>query len=86
MTTPDALPELPCRDVVEVVTDYLDGTLPDAERRHLEAHLAECEDCAAYVEQIRTTIDGAERSGARAEALPPELREGVRRAFLGRLP
>lgn len=78
-TTSD--PELPCRDVVEVVTAYLDGALGETDRRRLEAHLAGCEDCVAYVEQIRATIAGTERSAGEVPPLPADLREGARSAF-----
>ena len=44
-----------CREVVEIVTDYLDGALAPEERTRLEAHLAACDPCRIYVEQIRTT-------------------------------
>jgi anti-sigma factor RsiW len=48
--------DLPCSLLVELVTDYLEDALEAAERRRLEAHLAECDDCALYVEQLRATI------------------------------
>ena len=48
--------DLTCRELVELVTDYLDGALPDAERRRFETHMAACEGCDRYVEQIRTTV------------------------------
>jgi anti-sigma factor RsiW len=48
--------ELTCRELVELVTDYLDDALPDAERMRFESHLAACEGCDRYVEQIRTTV------------------------------
>jgi anti-sigma factor RsiW len=44
-----------CREVVELVTDYLEGALPPDVRARLEAHLAVCHPCVAYVEQVRTT-------------------------------
>ena len=47
--------EIPCAEIVELVTDYLEGALPDAERRALERHLDGCEDCSAYLEQMRET-------------------------------
>jgi anti-sigma factor RsiW len=74
-------PEMACRDLVEVVTAYLEDALGDADRRRFEAHLGECEECVAYVEQIRATIAGAERSAAQVPPLDPDLREGVRNAF-----
>jgi anti-sigma factor RsiW len=45
-----------CRDAVELVTAYLEGQLSRRDRRRLEAHLADCPHCTAYVEQMRTTI------------------------------
>jgi len=47
---------LVCREFVELVTDYLDGALPEGERVRFEAHLAECDGCAEYVRQMRATI------------------------------
>jgi anti-sigma factor RsiW len=47
---------LVCRQAVELVTAYLDGELPPADRTRLERHLAGCPHCTAYVEQIRTTV------------------------------
>ena len=47
---------LVCREFVELVTDYLDGTLPDTERVRFEAHLAECDGCAGYLEDTRRLI------------------------------
>ena len=77
----EPLPELPCQDLVEVVTDYLDAAMSDVDQRRFEAHLAICERCVAYVEQIRLTIVATGRAGVRGEALPAELRDGIRDAF-----
>jgi anti-sigma factor RsiW len=80
-TITDPLPELPCQDFVEVVTDYLEGALSEVDHRRFEAHLAICERCIAYVEQIRLTILAAGRAGVQGEALPVDLRDGIRDAF-----
>ena len=48
--------DLVCREAVELVTDYLDGTLSRRDRRRFEAHLRACPNCSAYLEQIRQTI------------------------------
>lgn len=49
--------ELPtCREVVELVTDYLDGQLAPTDRERFEMHLAVCDPCVTYLEQIRLTI------------------------------
>lgn len=53
MTTPTSMT---CRTLVELLTDYLEGALPDDERALLEAHLAGCEGCTRYLAQVRTTI------------------------------
>jgi anti-sigma factor RsiW len=47
---------LVCQEIVELVTDYLEGTLPRRQRRRFEAHLAGCEHCTEYLEQMRLTI------------------------------
>lgn len=45
-----------CKTLVELVTDYLEDALPNDARAHVDAHLAECDGCTAYLEQMRTTI------------------------------
>ena len=45
-----------CQQLVELVTDYLDGALPSADRAAFDAHLALCPGCVTYVEQLRTTV------------------------------
>jgi anti-sigma factor RsiW len=57
-------PDLACRELVELVTEYLEDALCAEERERFEAHLAECEACDAYVEQIRATIRLAGRAAA----------------------
>ena len=47
---------LTCPELVELVSDYLEGTLPEADRARLESHVADCGNCAAYVRQMRETI------------------------------
>jgi anti-sigma factor RsiW len=47
---------LTCHEVVELITDYLEGVLPEDGRRRVEEHLAVCEACTAYLEQMRETI------------------------------
>ncbi len=46
-----------CVDVVELVTDYLEGTMSPAVRVRFERHLSVCPHCTAYVEQVRRTVD-----------------------------
>ena len=65
--------EMNCQTLVELVTDYLEGALPEADRERLEAHLAVCEGCTRYLAQIRTTIRLTGR--LREEDLEPLARE-----------
>ena len=60
-------PDLACRELVELVSDFLEDALPATERERFEAHLAECEGCDAYVEQVRATIRLAGRAAALEE-------------------
>ena len=49
-------PDLTCVELVELVTDYLEGGLSDDDRARFEAHLRDCEACTNYLDQIRLTI------------------------------
>jgi anti-sigma factor RsiW len=71
--------QLACIEVVEVVTDYLEGALPARKRRLLEQHLAGCDGCTAYLEQMRETISITGR--LEPEDVPPELEERLLSAF-----
>jgi anti-sigma factor RsiW len=48
--------ELTCRELVEVVTDYLEERLSQPDRRRFEEHLASCRGCSVYLQQMRETI------------------------------
>ncbi len=71
--------ELSCREVVELVTDYLEGALLGDFVRVLEEHLALCEGCAAYLDQMRATILLTGRLAE--EAVPPELERALLAAY-----
>ena len=45
-----------CRELVELVTEYLEGALLGDDRMRLEAHLAECPYCEEYIAQVRRTV------------------------------
>jgi anti-sigma factor RsiW len=45
-----------CQELVELVTDYFDGALDEAQRDQFEAHLNVCPGCDRYVEQMRVTL------------------------------
>jgi anti-sigma factor RsiW len=73
--------EMACEELVGVLTDYLDGSLPPDDRRRLEAHLDECAYCVNYVVQMKETIDAI--GGVSLESLAPERQEEVLEAFRG---
>lgn len=70
-----------CQELVEVITDYLEGTLSAVDRARFEAHLAQCIHCTRYLEQFRLTIEEAGR--IKAEELPEELTGQLLDAFRG---
>ena len=77
--TETSLPEMPCRELVELVTDYLEDRLSARDRARFEAHLAECEYCETYLDQMRQTIRALGRLPE--ESLSPEARDALLAAF-----
>ena len=71
--------DLACIDEVELITDYLEGVLPDAERRRLEEHLETCPGCTEYLEQMRTVAGSL--GGLREAEVPPALRDALIATF-----
>jgi len=67
--------DMACRELVELVTEYLEGTLPAEERARFEAHLAGCRHCRAYLEQMRQTI--AILGRLTEDLLDPQAREDL---------
>lgn len=68
-----------CNELVEVITDYLEGHLSDSERSSLEEHLGECEGCHEYLEQMRVTVRGLGK--LEGNAIPPEAKEKLLAVF-----
>jgi anti-sigma factor RsiW len=56
-----------CQELVELVTDYLEGALGREDVERFEAHLAACPGCDVYLEQVRTTIAVTQASGEAVE-------------------
>ena len=65
--------QMVCQELVEVVTEYLEGALPRRERRRFERHLKGCPFCTLYLEQIREVIRTLGR--LTEETIPPEARD-----------
>ena len=69
---------LVCREFVELVTDYLEGRLDEEERVRFEAHLAECDGCDGYLEDMRRLVGSLPEL---PEPPDPATREALLRAF-----
>ena len=70
---------LVCREFVQLVTDYLEGDLPEGERARFESHLADCDGCGGYLEDVHRVV-----GSLRVVALPPPdaaTRETLLQAF-----
>lgn len=71
--------EMTCRELVELVTAWLDDALPAAERERFEAHLAECPYCRTYLDQMRQT---AQLLGGLSEStIDPAARDALLARF-----
>lgn len=70
-----------CVQMVELVTEYLEGALSPRERRRFETHLSRCEHCSAYVEQMRETLRLL--GEVPPEPLSDEAVDELREAFRG---
>ena len=68
-----------CQEVVELVTDYLEGAMSPEDVARFDHHLSLCEGCVFYVEQIRMTVAAVGRIGE--EDVPPETRDDLIAAF-----
>ena len=66
---------LSCKELVELVTDYLEGALSRRDRKRFEAHIAACEHCSLYLEQLQRTI--ALTGMLREEDVQPEARDAL---------
>lgn len=79
----DRLERLTCAEFVELVTDFLEAALDPRERVRIDDHLALCEGCRTYLDQMRATVATIGRTAdAPALAEPDEpVRAGVVAAF-----
>ena len=71
--------ELTCKELVRLVTDYLEDALPAPARRRFDEHLRACDGCTTYIDQMRQTI--AIYGRLDGEALDPEARDALLVAF-----
>jgi anti-sigma factor RsiW len=68
-----------CSELVELITEYVEGAMPREVRVRVEAHLADCDGCTAYLEQYRAVI---RLTGMLTEdQVSPQAREALLRVF-----
>ena len=77
--TDDTTTDLACKELVEIVTDYLEGTLREHDRARFDAHIMSCPGCREYVEQMRITIKATGR--VTVESISSGARDELLRAF-----
>jgi anti-sigma factor RsiW len=71
--------EMTCQELVELVTDYLEGALSSGDHARFERHIAGCPDCTTYLEQMKITIRTLGRLPE--ESVPSEAREVLLEEF-----
>jgi anti-sigma factor RsiW len=71
--------DLSCRELVELVTDYLEGRLAVEDRARFEMHLGTCGPCRAYLQQLRQVL--AATGKLSEESVPPRARDSLLAAF-----
>ena len=82
MTQPaNTYEELSCQELVELVTDYLEGALPSELQQRFDEHIAHCSGCQTYLEQMRATIRATGELSV--ESLSPEAERTLLDAFRG---
>ena len=70
---------LSCQELVELVTAYLEGALPELDRARFEEHIGTCDGCGRYVDQMRATIRVT--GTLRASDISPEAERKLLDAF-----
>jgi anti-sigma factor RsiW len=70
---------LSCQELVELVTEYVEGALPAQEALLFEQHAATCKGCGRYLEQMRRTIELA--GHLTPESIPPDAEAALLHAF-----
>jgi anti-sigma factor RsiW len=79
MTARGLVDEMACRELVELVTDYLEGRLSAADRERFDAHIAGCDACTTYLQQMRQTL--AALGHIPQETISDQAREELLHAF-----
>lgn len=78
MTTPTS-DQMSCQELVELVTDYLEGRLPEQQRLKFEDHLSWCPPCITYIDQIKSV--GRLASRLKERDVPAPVKDALLEAF-----
>ncbi len=78
---PETYDQLSCQELVELVTDYLEGVMPDELVQRFERHVESCKGCRIYLEQMRETIRVT--GTLNPEQVTPEAEAALLAAFRG---
>jgi len=70
---------LTCKELVELVTDYLEGVLDSQDRERFQVHLTTCDGCTTYLQQMRKTIQTV--GNLQENILSPQAKENLLRLF-----
>ena len=79
--TPSTYEDLSCQELVELVTDYLEGALTPELHERFEGHIAHCSGCQTYLAQMRATISAT--GTLTPESISPEAESALLDAFRG---
>jgi anti-sigma factor RsiW len=71
--------DIACREVVQILTEFLEGALEEGERTRVEQHLVLCPGCSEYLRQIRATIQATRKLSERD--IPERVKENLLDAF-----
>ena len=77
--TDDITTDLACKELVELITDYQEGTLPERDRTRFDAHILTCPPCREYVAEMRSTLRLTGR--LTVESISTGARDELLRAF-----
>lgn len=70
---------LSCKQITEIITDYLEGRMGFAERMRFQMHVGLCKHCRAYLRQMKTTV--AAVGQLPDEPMPDDVRDAMRKRF-----
>lgn len=73
--------DMSCKDLVELVTDYLEDALSPTDRQRFDLHIGKCDWCKLYIDQIRLTIKAAGK--LTEDSIEPRVKEELLAVFRG---